>query len=136
MNPKFNIGQTYHRQKELHDRFGGNRQSGIAACTKHPIIFLFETPSGKESGYQDGHITEDTYYYTGEGSKGDMEFTRGNKAILDHQGDGRELHLFKKVKSGLYEYIGQFHYDSHQILEGKDIENKPRKIIQFKLKRD
>lgn len=120
----------------MHDRFGGNRQSGIAACSAHPIIFLFETPSGKESGYQNGHATEDTYHYTGEGSKGDMEFTRGNKAILDHQSDGRELHLFKKVKSGLYEYLGQFHYDSHKILEGKDIENKPRKIIQFKLKRE
>jgi 5-methylcytosine-specific restriction protein A len=109
-NAQFSIGQKYNRQRDLHDRFGGNRQSGIAVCAKHPIILLFESPSGKEVGYKDGYTSRDTYYYTGEGGRGDMQFIRGNKAILNHQIDGRALHLFKKIKTGLYEYIGQFFY--------------------------
>lgn len=133
--PLFAYGQTYNRQTDLHDVFGGNRQSGISVCAKHPLIFLFETPSGKESGYQNGHSSDGTYSYTGEGSKGDMQFTRGNKAILNHQADGRELHLFKKEKSGSYKYLGQYEYISHQILDGVDVENKQRKTIQFNLKR-
>ena len=133
--PLFTIGQRYHRQTELHDKFGGNRQSGISPCSKHPIIFLFHSPTGKESGYQDGMDFDNKYNYSGEGSKGDMEFTRGNRAILNHQADGRELHLFKKEKSGLYQYLGQFEYAYHQILESEDIENKKRKLIQFTLTR-
>lgn len=131
----FTIGQRYHRQTQLHDKFGGNRQSGISPCSKHPIIFLFHSASGKESGYQDGVDSDNKYNYSGEGSRGDMEFTRGNKAILNHQADKRELHLFKKEKSGLYQYLGQFEYAYHQILESEDIENKKRKLIQFTLAR-
>lgn len=131
----FTIGESYHRQSDLHNKYGGNRQSGISACSKHPIIFLFSAPTGKESGYKDGFVSNDTYIYSGEGSVGNMEFTRGNKAILDHQADGRELHLFKKEKSGLYQYIGQFEYASHKIIEGDDIEGNKRKLIQFTLNR-
>ena len=131
----FSIGKSYHRQSELHDKFGGNRQSGISACSKHAIIFLFTAPTGKESGYKDGFSSNDTYIYSGEGSVGDMEFTRGNKAILNHQADGRELHLFKQEKSGLYQYVGQFEYASHKIVEGEDITANKRKLIQFTLTR-
>lgn len=129
----FVIGQSYHRQTDLHDQFGGNRQSGISVCSKHSMIFLFNSPSGKESGYQDGLYSDNKYNYSGEGSKGDMEFIRGNKAILNHKADGRELHMFKKQKSGLYQYLGQFEYAYHKIIEGEDIENEKRKLIQFTL---
>ena len=131
----FAVGKRYHRQSDLHNKYGGNRQSGISACSKHPIIFLFSAPTGKESGYEDGFVSNDTYIYSGEGSVGDMEFTRGNKAILNHQAEGRELHLFKKEKSGLYQYIGQFEYASHKKVEGDDIEGNKRKLIQFTLNR-
>jgi hypothetical protein len=32
----------------------------------------------------------------------------------------------KKVKTGLYEYLGQFKYHSHQILAGYDIKHHTR----------
>lgn len=133
--PFFTIGQSYHRQTDLHDQFGGNRQSGISVCSRHPIIFLFSSPSGKESGYKDGLYSSNTYIYSGEGAIGDMEFTRGNKAILNHQADGKELHLFKKERSGLYEYLGQFEYAYHKIIESEDIKDEKRKLIQFTLTR-
>ena len=64
-----------------------------------------------------------------------MEFRLGNKAILNHKANGRELHLFKQQNSGLYQYLGQFDYASHAIIEGKDSENNIRKLIQFTIKR-
>ena len=133
--PLFTIGQSYNRQRDLHDRFGGNRQSGISPCSRHPLIFLFSSPSGKESVYKNGTVSEDTFIYSGEGAIGDMEFRLGNKAILNHKANRRELHLFKQQNSGLYQYLGQFEYASHAIIEGKDSENNNRKLIQFTLKR-
>ncbi len=91
----FIVGQIYRRQSDLHDKYGGNRQSGVFVCAKYPFILLFESPSGTDKGYLDGEALKDTYYYTGEGGKGDMKFIRGNKAIADHQIDGRALYLFK-----------------------------------------
>ena len=132
---QFEPGKRYHRQGDLHDKFGGNRQSGIAPCAEHPLIFLFTSSRGDEFGYQDGWVSEDLYRYTGEGQMGDMEMDRGNLAILNHQEDGRTLHLFKKVDPGLYEYVGQFEYLKHEIKTGTNGEQRQRDIIQFVLKR-
>jgi 5-methylcytosine-specific restriction enzyme A len=128
-------GQSYHRQNDLHDQFGGNRQSGIAHCAKFPLVFLFTSPSGEEYGYQDDWRTEDKFVYTGEGQIGDMQMTPGNRAILNHIEDERELHLFKKVSQGQYEYVGQFVYDSHETRRAEDAEGKIRDVIQFVLKK-
>lgn len=131
----FEVGKIYHRLDEIHKTYGGNPQAGIAPSSKYPYIFLFNTPSGKEAGYQDGWVDQDTYYYTGQGQKGDMQFVLGNKAILNHQAVGEELHLFKKINNGNYEYLGQFKYQSHEILDGFDFDHQPRKIIRFTLKK-
>jgi len=64
-----------------------------------------------------------------------MKFTLGNRAIRDHQIDGKELHLFRKANSGLYEYLGQFLYQSYVIEDGFDFEHRPRKVIRFILKK-
>jgi 5-methylcytosine-specific restriction protein A len=131
----FEVGQHLHRQHDLHSRFGGNRQSGISPCGNYPFVFLFSSPSGAEHGYQDGFRADGVYVYTGEGQYGDMEMKRGNRAILNHVKDGRQLHLFKKVSSGLYEYLGQFEYESHALLAGEDTERKTRQMIQFRLRK-
>ncbi len=42
------------KRSELHDQYGGNRQSGIAASAKTPNIFLFTHPEeGENHGYYD-----------------------------------------------------------------------------------
>jgi hypothetical protein len=130
----FEPGKVYNRQEDLHDKFGGNRQSGIAPCAKAPIIFLFTSEKGDEFGYNDGWVSEEIYHYSGEGQTGDMELNHGNRAIRDHAEEGRELHLFKKVDSGRYEYIGQFEYLRHEIVEGLDAVQKHRGMIRFVLK--
>ena len=59
---------------------------------------------------------------------------RGNRAIRDHQSDGRELHLFEKSdQSGYYTYLGQFRYVSHQVRQGEDLDGDQRSQIVFKL---
>lgn len=129
----FEVGKVYHRQSEIHDRFGGNRQAGIASSAEHPYVFLFTSPAGKEHGYDDAWISEDIYQYTGEGQIGDMEWSRGNLAIRDHQVNGKQLHLFKKQKSGQYEYLGRFQYQSHELRTGEDSDQNKRSMIVFKL---
>lgn len=133
--PQFEIGKLYHRRSELHEVYGGSAQSGISNCAKFPVIFLFTTPNGSKFGYKDGWIDGETYQYTGEGQVGNMELTRGNLAIRDHQKNGKELHLFQKNSHGLYEYIGRFNYQSHAIQNGPDADKSRRSIIVFKLTR-
>src|SRR4051812_21209197 len=128
----FERGKVYHRQNDIHSRYGGNRQSGIAPCASHPYIFLFSAPSGEEYGYQDGWITATQFTYTGEGQAGNMEMARGNRAIRNHGADGRELHLFEKTdRGGYYEYQGQFKYVSHELKQGQDVGGDERSMIVF-----
>jgi 5-methylcytosine-specific restriction protein A len=131
----FTVGQLYERQEDIHDRYGGNRQSGIASCANYPYIFLFSSPRGEEYGYEDGWITAREYLYTGEGQQGDMEMVRGNKAIYQHQQADKELHLFEKHGPNRYEYLGEFEYVSHQQQIGQDAIGQNRSMIVFRLRR-
>jgi 5-methylcytosine-specific restriction protein A len=46
----FERGKMYHRRTDIHARFGGNAQSGIAPCGEHPYVFLFTGPAGEAFG--------------------------------------------------------------------------------------
>jgi len=131
----FEVGKIYHRQSEIHEKFGGNPQSGISPCRMHPYIFLFTSPVGRMHGYKDGWVSSTEYEYTGEGQYGNMELIRGNLAIRNHQTSGRHLLLFKKVSSGNYQYIGEFRYKSYKDVEGIDTGNEKRYMIVFRLEK-
>ncbi len=131
----FEAGQRIHRQSDLHDRYSGNRQSGIAPCAQHPYVFLFIATSGYAYGYKDGWISENEFVISGSGQSGNMKMKGGNLAILNHVKDDRALHLFSKISSGYYEYMGRFIYASHKSEPGIDAEGKNRKMIQFLLKK-
>ncbi|WP_354686718.1 HNH endonuclease signature motif containing protein [Cupriavidus necator] len=132
--PKFVLGQNYHRQNEIHDRFGGNRQGGIATSGKVPAIFLFTEESGERYGYIDGRDELGVFSYTGAGQVGDMEFKRGNLAILEHATNGQALHLFKSLGKGKEkEYLGEHTYAGHTIRRGPDKNGSQRNVIVFQL---
>ncbi|WP_439684007.1 HNH endonuclease [Cupriavidus oxalaticus] len=132
--PKFALGQVYHRQAEIHDRFGGSRQSGIAPSSKVPAIFIFTGESGKQYGYFDGRDELGIFSYTGEGQVGDMVFKRGNLAIREHAASGQALHLFKSLGKGKgQEYLGEHAYGGHTIRRGLDREGTKRDVIVFQL---
>lgn len=131
----FNLeqGKTYIR-KELHRLYGGNPQSGIAPSAKTPCILIFTGKSGKKHGYEDTW-DGDIFYYTGEGQTGDMIFTKGNKAILDHKEDNKRIFLFEGIGKGNCIFLGELEYDGFDYFSTHDTEGKIRNAIQFRLKR-
>ena len=80
------------------------------------------------------HETAQPVFLTKNGY-GDMVVMRGNKAILEHQKNGKKLYLFKMIASGFYEYIGEFKYHSHEIISGSDSKGNIRKSIRFNLQK-
>lgn len=124
-----------YRRRDLHNVYGGQWQGGISTSSTHPMIFLFTGDSGEQYGYRDGPHADGTFHYTGEGQLGDMTFTRGNKAIRDHAGEGKTLHLFQKTKRpGFVCYLGEMKYAGHEEKEGvPDRNGRPRTAIVFHL---
>ncbi|MFX4301517.1 HNH endonuclease [Alicyclobacillus tolerans] len=125
-------GEEY-RRRELHAKFGGQQQGGISIPTRFPFIMIFTGDSGSEFGYSDGWQSDGAFYYTGEGQEGDMEFTKGNKAIRDHVKDGKDLHLFNYVRTGFVKYLGQMQYVGHHKRRSHDKNGNDRKAIVFEL---
>lgn len=129
VRPAFEKNRTYAR-KQIHAEFGGQYQYGISTPSGKEYIFLFTTPRGKEHGYEDGWISKDLYKYSGEGQLGDMTLTRGNKAIMNHINDRKDLHLFEQMGNGQVQYVGLMRYKSHQILN-IDSKGSKRKVVVF-----
>ena len=131
----FVVGKRYSRAKDIHDQYGGTRQSGISPSGSHPFIFLFTGDSGETYGYEDGWQKDDgVFLYTGQGQVGDMEFKRGNKAIQNHVADGKQLFLFRAIGKGQpVEFVGEFECASIDFADGPDVNGNPRKTIRFNL---
>lgn len=135
---RFQIGKKYARLSEIHEPFGGSRQSGISPSRVVDAIFIFTGDSGEQYGYNDTQAIDESgniiFSYTGEGQIGDMVFTKGNKAIRDHSRDGKALHLFRALGKGKpNEYLGEFVYAGHEIRPGRDRNGKARHLIIFQL---
>jgi 5-methylcytosine-specific restriction enzyme A len=97
--------QVYHRRTDIHALYGGNWQSGISNSASNPYIFIFTGRSGHQHGYLDGWDNPNVFSYTGEGQIGDMEFTKGNLALRDHQKNGKRVFLFEQAaiyKKGIF----------------------------------
>ncbi len=124
-------GKEYKRA-DIHELYGGSSQSGICPSRQKKVIFLFTGTTGEQYGYEDGWEGP-LFHYTGEGQEGDMEFSRGNKAIRDHVIDGRELHLFRQTRKGHVAYIGQMVCKDYAIRRGRDRNGNERDIIVFDL---
>lgn len=136
--PQFQVGRIYDRRSEINGPFGGSAQSGIAPSRVADVVFIFTGPSGAQFGYTDAESTDEnggmTFSYTGEGQVGNMTFTKGNRAILEHSQEGRALHLFRsKGKSQGQEYIGEFLYADHEVTDGIDRNGDAREVIIFQL---
>jgi 5-methylcytosine-specific restriction protein A len=130
---QFTPGAVYDRKTEINGPFGGSLQSGIAASATYPAIFLFTGDSGEQYGYAD-HWEEGAYFYTGEGQRGAMTLTRGNRAIAEHAEDGRALYLFKSLGKGNgYAYVGEFSCADMFTRTQPDVEGQDRAALVFRL---
>ena len=134
--PSFVLGKVYRRSSELHEPFGGSRQSGISESARSLVVFLFTGDSGERYGYNDRFDEDGTFFFTGEGQRGDMLFKRGNLAIRDHSSRGKALHLFRTIGKGKgQKYLGEFVYQDHEWIDALDVDKKMRKAIVFRLVR-
>jgi hypothetical protein len=95
------------KRKDLHDQFGGNRQSGIAYPKEAGNILIYSSPAGEEFGYSDGWQNDGMFHYTGEGQVGDQTMTNGNLALLRHRPLGHAVRVFSGSR-GEVSYVGRF----------------------------
>ncbi|WP_154222304.1 HNH endonuclease [Marinicella rhabdoformis] len=129
-------GQVYRRQSDIHDLFGGNRQSGICPSAKFPYIFIFSGKSGKQHGYEDGWDNPSVFTYTGEGQAGDMAFTRGNLALRDHIANGKRVFLFESAgQSGFVKFVSEVESFDVDYFETHDTSGSTRIGIKFFFKK-
>jgi 5-methylcytosine-specific restriction enzyme A len=111
----FEVGKSYVR-RQLHDKYGGQRQGGISTPANHPFILLFTGSGGKKWGYGDYWDADGTFRFFGEGQGGNMEFRAGNKAIRDHGSNDKQLYLFEADGYGRARYLGQMIYAGHDLV--------------------
>jgi len=119
----------------LHDKYGGSRQSGISTCKNHPYIFIFTGTSGEQYGYSDGWVNPDVFVYTGEGQIGDMQFTRGNLKLRDHQKIGMRVFLFEITRKAHVRFIDELSYLETGLFNAQDRNDNNREVIKFFFKR-
>lgn len=126
-------GQTYLR-RELHEKYGGQPQSGISTPADYNTIFLFTSSVAEEYGYHfDGWHKDNIFFYTGQGQVGDMSFSRGNKAIRDHIKNKKELHLFEYIDKGRVRYVDEMICTGFHFREAADMDEQNRRVIVFEL---
>lgn len=92
-------------------------------------MLIFSGGSGEYYGYVDGWTDDRTFEYTGEGRRGDMTMTVGNKAILDRADN---VFLFEILSNGV-RFIGHMRCTGSVERAGKDETGKHRKLIIFRL---
>jgi hypothetical protein len=123
--------QLYNRRRDIHALYGGNWQSGICPTKDFPYIFIFSGKSGKQHGYADRWDNANVYTYTGEGQKGDMEFTRGNLALYKHKENGKRVFLFESEGRGMVRFKCEVEVFDADYFETPDTSGQSRVGIKF-----
>lgn len=130
----FELYQFYHRRIDIHHRFGGQQQGGIATPAEFPGVFIFAGQGANSIGYQDFFGVDGTYRFTGQGQRGDMQMGAGNRAIRDHVKSSKDLLLFQQSKRrGLVRFMGFFVCGGWYIQRQPDLDNTSRDAIVFTL---
>lgn len=130
----FTVGAVYNRRDDIHGRFGGQWQSGISTPRRSPYVFLFTSRQGKRHGYYDQYDENGNFYYFGHGQVGDMRMEGGNKAIRDHQQNGKALLVFLALGDGDHRFVGEFVYGDHHFEPNiPDKNGDDRNAIVFRL---
>ncbi len=135
----FEVGALYNRRREIHGVLGGQMQGGISTPANSPFVILFTGEAGAQHGYRD-HWEEEggenVLHYYGEGQEGDMQDTRGNRAIRQHLQNNQRLLAFQSLGHGQpYRFLGEFQfvhaYEEHGVPATR---GGPRTAIVFKLR--
>jgi 5-methylcytosine-specific restriction enzyme A len=125
------IPNQIYRRSDIHDQYGGNRQSGISPSANLPYIFIFSGKSGAQYGYKDGWDNPKVFSYTGEGQIGDMQFVKGNLALKEHIKNGKRVFLFEYQRTAYVKFISELEFYDADYFETMDINNNNRIGIRF-----
>ncbi|WP_242868614.1 hypothetical protein [Microbacterium oxydans] len=97
-------------RRDLHDAYGGQRQSGIITPRSIPDILVVTSPeSGARHGYDEfeGLQSDGSFAYTGQGQTSDQHFKNGNGILRDSAQNNRPIRLFTKNGTSVT-YVGEF----------------------------
>lgn len=131
---EFEIGRVYNRVKDIHEKFGGQRQGGISTPSEHAAVFAFTGKGGSKHGYDDYETDDGVFCLYGEGQIGDMAFVRGNVAVRDHVINGKDLLLFEMLGKGKgVRFKGSYICDSWDYQPAPDSDGTMRRGIVFHL---
>ena len=128
----FILGEELKRSL-LHERFGGQEQGGMSTPSEHPIVLLFTGDNGDQYGYEDRFRADGIFLYTGEGQVGDMRFVRANRALRDHEAEGRRVFLFEQTRKSYVRFVAEVRCDGHHLETRPDRNGEPREAIVFHL---
>lgn len=130
----FEDGRLYSRWF-LHDVLKGERYKGISTPGDYPLIFIFTGESGDDYGYEDEFKEDGTFWYTGEGTTGDMTMDKGNKAIRDHNKNEESIHLFEDTDMPwIVQYVGELTYFEYEEKQMDDENGDSRTGFRFHLR--
>jgi hypothetical protein len=129
------VEDQLYRRNDIHDLYGGNRQSGICPSAKMPYIFIFTGSSGHQHGYKDEWLNEDVFSYSGEGQSGEMQFTKGNLALRDHLITSKRVFLFEYLAKGTVKFVSELSFLDCDYFETHDTAGDIRLGIKFFFKR-
>jgi len=129
------VQNQQYKRSELHDHFGGSRQSGISPSAKTNIIFIFSAGTGEQYGYYDGWRDDGRFYYTGEGQLGDQQFERGNKALLEHMENSKRVLLMQESARTYVQYVADLVCVDYSYVQTHDKRGDNRRAIVFVFER-
>lgn len=134
-NLPYSVGALYNRRQEIHGRLGGQMQGGISTPANSPFVILFTGEAGKQHGYHDFWDDNGVLHYYGEGQSGDMQDRGGNRAIREHQQNGKRLLLFQMMgRAQPYRFLGEFRFRHAYSKDGvPDTSGGARTAIVFML---
>lgn len=128
-------GHVYQRAA-LHRRFGGNTTKGIVPSKREKVVLLFHTKEKIQQFYSDGYDpAEGVYWYSGEGTVGDMKWNKENCAIRDHESNNTDMYLFERAqrKGGFWRLYGMVKCLGYKEEIRPDKNRDNRKAIIFSL---
>ncbi|WP_339880611.1 HNH endonuclease [uncultured Algoriphagus sp.] len=125
------ISNKIYKRSDIHDQYGGSRQHGISSSAQQPYIFIFSGSQGSQHGYKDQWMNDTVYSYTGEGQVGDMKFTKGNLALMEHRNQGKRVFLFEYVNRGYVRFESELEINDADFFETSDRNGDLRIGIKF-----
>jgi len=124
------ISSDFHVQTEGGIRYAGNTPDNVL----HAVVFTGFANRHTRSPYADRWLAG-RLWYTGEGLRGDQKLARGNLALARQMLYSFPLHVFRRVGTDRYRYLGMFKVLNYYQETQPDANGHPRSVYVFEMRR-